>query len=198
MIIGLTGGLGSGKTTVASMLAKRGARVIDADKVAHKLIQPGHPCFKPILKYFGKTILTKGKIDRRKLAKIVFNHPAKLKKLIGIIHPQVKRELKKIAVKYPKNKLLVLDVPLLFESGIDRMTDLNVVVRSSLKQQIQRTQMRSQIKTEEIKKRIKSQMPWGQKLRRADVVIDNRGTIDQTKQQIEELCLKHLSKTNVK
>ncbi len=94
--------------------------------------------------------------------------------------------------------MLVLDVPLLFESGIDRLTDLTIVVRASPKQQIERLQRRSGLNRGDIIKRIKTQMPWDKKLRLADVVVDNRGQIDKTKQQIEEICQKHLSKKNAK
>ncbi len=200
-IIGITGSLGSGKTTIASMLADLGAKVIDADKIAHQVMHPGSVYFKRIVQDFGRVILTNGYVDRKKLATIVFNHSKQLQKLIRIIHPKVKEEIKrKIAVyqKQGRTSVVVLDVPLLFESGLDRWVDLTVVVKAHQRQQIERIRKRIFLTEGEASKRIKAQMPLKEKIRLADVIIDNTGSLTKTKKQVEKLWQRLTQEKNKK
>lgn len=200
-IIGITGSLGSGKTTVAAMLADLGAKVIDADRIAHRVMQPDSSCLRKIVKHFGRGILANGYIDRKKLAQIVFNDPKRLHTLIRIIHPKVKEEIKRKVVAYRKLRrvsVVALDVPLLFESGLDRWVDLTVVVKVRSSQQIERIRRRLSLTESEAFKRIKAQMPLKEKIRLADVIIDNTGSLTKTKKQVEKLWQKLTQKKNKK
>lgn len=189
-IIGITGSFGSGKTTVAQLLGERGAHVLDADKIAHRLLAPGGACVGKVVRCFGKGILSQGRIDRRALAKIVFNSPKDLKALCKIIHPVVISEIKKVikGLRAKKQKgFVAIDAPLLFESGLDRVCDIVVVVRASKADQVKRIQKRNYLSKSDITKRVRAQMPMAAKIKRADVVIDNRRNIKKTQKQVEEL-----------
>ena len=132
IIVGLTGNLGTGKTTVSEMFAKCGAVVIDADVIAHDLLKKGN-CYRQVKEAFPKVVVEK-KIDRKILADIVFKHPRKLKMLEGIVHPAVKRELKKVVKVLTQQsrapKMVVLDVPLLFEAGLPTGEKVPAVIMS--------------------------------------------------------------------
>ncbi len=192
-IVGITGSFGSGKTTVARMLRERGAKVFDADKAVHALFLPKHPCFKKIASSFGREILTRGRIDRRKLAKIVFRNPQALRKLCRITHPLIIQQIKKEVGRHRGMRtpgLFVLDVPLLFEARLEGLCDCVVVVRSTIRAQITRLQKRNHFSQSEILRRINAQMPIALKAAKADFVIHNQGSIQKTKKQVEELCRK--------
>jgi dephospho-CoA kinase len=187
-IIGLTGSFGSGKTTVAAMFKNAGAKVIDADAITARLLAPGGKCVKKVAKAFGDGILTTShKIDRSALASIVFQDPRELKKLTDILYPIGLKEIKKQLSQYKNVKLVVLDVPLLFESGWDKLTDINIVVQSNQHLQIQRLQKRTGLSKASIMRRMKHQMPVKEKLQRADIIINNRGTILQTHAQVRAI-----------
>lgn len=190
LVIGLTGSFGSGKTTVAGMFARCGAKVLDADRMANELINARGACFKPVVKEFGEEILTRGCIDHAKLAQIVFSDLRKLKRLEAIIHPYVAREIKKkinFYTRRKKVKAVVLDVPLLFESGLDKLVEIIIVVRSNKADQIIRIRKKIDMPVAQIKKRIESQMPMSEKVLLSDVVVDNRKSILNTKRQVEEI-----------
>lgn len=175
---------------MAQLLGQRGAHVLDADKIAHRLLALGGACFGKAIRYFGKGILNQGRIDRRALAQIVFNSPKDLKALCKITHPVVISEIKKairgFRVKKQKG-FVVIDAPLLFESGLDKTCDIVVVVRASKADQVKRIQKRSHLRKSDITKRVRAQMPMAAKIKRADVVIDNRMNIKKTQKQVEEL-----------
>lgn len=193
IVIGLTGGLATGKSTVAAMFADLGAGTINADLVAHHGLRPGGACFKKVLKTFGKQILRDGQIDRKALAQIVFRpKPASrtlLKKLEGIIHPFVIRETKKQIRAFQKagRKIVVLDVPLLFESGMDRLAELTLVVKASAQIQKARALKRGRISFQEARQRMRYQLPLSEKIRRADLVVDNGGPIKVTRKRVKEI-----------
>lgn len=190
LVIGITGGLGSGKTTVARMFARLGARVLDADKIAHRLLVSRRGCFHQIVKNFGPRVLTAGRIDRKKLAAAVFGHPRDLQTLERIVHPRVIREMKDRIRAYKKGRkvrCVVADVPLLFESGMEEMMDVVVVVKARRDQQITRTIRRLSLSRHDILLRLKRQMPMKEKLRRADVIIDNRATLVRTRAQVRQV-----------
>lgn len=184
-VIGVTGSLSTGKSLVAHEFQRLGARLIDADKIAREQLDPGKPAFKKTVAYFSKDILSDGRINRRELAGIVFKDSKKLKKLEGFIHPYVEKAIKKeIQIARKKNEVLVLDVPLLMEVGWDKFCDLCVVVKTSRAVQMARAVKTLRITPQQASSRIKAQMPLKDKLRCADVVIDNNGTKTITKQKV--------------
>ncbi len=192
-IIGLTGSLATGKSTVAQMFGQLGARVIDADKLAHQVMWRNGECYKSVVRLFGKEVLTRGVIDRRKIACFVFDQPQKLKKLTHIIHPAVLKRIQKVTTKLKKSKkhkFLVLDVPLLFEVNWDQYCDWTVVVRASKVQQIKRANQHKGMTNAQAQTRIKAQWPLNKKIRLADFIIDNSKTINQTKKQVSDIWQK--------
>lgn len=187
IIIGVTGSFGSGKTTVSSMLKSAGAYMIDADKIAHGVTRPASKIYRKIIKLFGWGVLNQNKvIERRRLGRIVFNDQKKLARLNALVHPEVIKQIKK-KIKSAKHKIIVLDVPLLVESGLKNMVDKLVVVKASRNKQIERIKRKTPLTKDEILKRIRAQVPLSDKVRLADFVIDNSGTIKETKKQIERM-----------
>ena len=183
-IIGLTGSFGSGKSTVAALLKAYGAKIIDADAVTRSILEKNTKCIKKVVKVFGHAILLANKINRIALAKIVFQDPRELKKLTDILYPIGLKEVKKQITKNKNTKLIVLDVPLLYESGWNKLTDVNIVVRSNQNLQIKRLIKRTKLSKSDILKRIRCQMPIKEKIKRADIIIDNRGSLTYTRAQV--------------
>jgi len=189
MIIGLTGGIASGKSTVSKYLAKKGFKVYDADRIAKdisekKLVQ------EEIILNFGDKILTEdGKVDRKKLKEIVFADKDKLKKLNAIIHPKVidfYRELK----EKNTDETIIFDVPLLFESGIDKFCDKILVVISDYDIQLSRIIERDNIDKELASKIIKSQISNEERIKKADIVIENNTSLEELYEKVERFCEK--------
>ena len=188
-IIGLTGGIASGKSTVSQFIQEKGMPVICADKLAREVVEPGKPAYQKIVQEFGGKILHPDKtINRPRLAALVFSSPEKLKKLNSLIHPHVvsgmKKEIKRF--KNKNQKMVVLDIPLLFEEKLDKLCDEVVVVYIPEKIQRERLKKRDALSEEEISIRILSQMPLAEKLRRAHTIIDNSGGLIETKKQVEK------------
>ena len=187
LILGITGSFGSGKTTVAKMFASHGARLIDADKIAHNVIKPGNIAYKRIITDFGKNILNKNKeINRGKLARIVFNNRKLLNRLNNIVHPQVIRIIRK-QIETSKSKLIILDVPLLIEAGLKTIVDKIIVVKITGKEQIERAKFKTSLSRVDILKRIRSQVSQNVKLRFGNFIIDNSGTIKETRKQVMQI-----------
>lgn len=188
MAIGVTGGLGTGKTFVASVFKAMGAKVLDADRIAHGSLKKGSRPYKRIVKSFGPDILNKrGMIDRKRLAALVFGDSKSLKRLEGIIHPEVIRHIRqKISGARPKD-VIVIDAPLLIEAGLLNIVDKLVVVTSSRKNQIKRAIAKFRITEEECAKRIYSQMPLEKKARLADFVMNNDGPKEKTKRKVKKI-----------
>lgn len=190
LILGITGSFGSGKTTVAGIFKSFGAQVIDADKLAHKITLPGTKIYKEITYVFGKGVLKQDKsIDRHKLGRIVFNNKRSLARLNKITHPEIIRIIKE-KIKTSKAKLIILDAPLLLEAGLRSLTDKLIVVKAGRDWQITRVLNKMPLSKVEILKRIGCQMPLKFKVRLADFVIDNNGTIGETEQQVKEVWKK--------
>jgi len=188
--VGVTGSFGSGKTTVTKMLASHGAKVLNADTITHQLLKRRGPCFTLIVRKFGKKILTKGRINRRTLGRIVFEDTKKLKSLERIIHPYVVGEIKSQLRQLAQNQhchVVAVDVPLLFETGLDRLLDKVIVVKTKRTLQIQRLRKRTGLSRRDIMKRIEVQIPIRHKMRLADFVIDNSGSLSQTQSQVQRL-----------
>lgn len=193
-IIGLTGGIACGKSTVARMLVSKGALLIDADQLSREAVEPGKQAWKEIIQWLGDGIIGKeGNLDRQKIASLVFNQERSLEKLNNIIHPRVLdlfyMKSSALAEKFP-GKLLIWDIPLLFETGYDKRVDFIVVVASREEIQISRLSKRNGLPREEALKRIRSQMELKKKIEKADFVIYNNDTIALLKKQVDLLWKK--------
>jgi len=194
-VIGLTGGIGTGKTTVSNYLKELGAHVINADEVAHEVTSPGSFGLSRVIAEFGEEMLLEdGSLNRKKLGQLVFGDPEALSKLNSIVHPlvidQIGRMLEEISCRHcdaEEVPCVVLDVPLLFEAGMDKMCDEIWVVATDKDVQVQRLMARDGYPESEIMKRIQAQMPLEEKVKRAHKVIDNSGSIENTKMQTYEL-----------
>ncbi len=183
LIVGLTGGLGTGKSTVAAMFAKHGAVVIDADAITRDLLQPGKKCFKKVAKLFPDAILS-SRLDRQALASIVFQDSHNLKQLTDLLHPQAFKEIQK-RISLNRNKpLIILDVPLLFEAGWEKIVDTTVAVKA-LRRQLTARLKRKGFSSRDITRRLQAQMPLSEKVRRADIVINNQGSRASTQRQVD-------------
>ena len=197
-LIGLTGNIACGKSTVLRLLEQRGAQVIDADKLTHELQQPGQPVYNQIIAAFGPNILVApdGPIDRKKLAAIVFGNSAELKRLEAIVHPAVRArilawitELSSEHWQAPSPKpqapnVAVLDAIKLLESGWGERVDAVWVVTCSPEQQLRRLLETRGMTEDEARMRITAQPPQAEKIARAHVVIDNSGTLAETEHQV--------------
>lgn len=193
-IIAVTGGFKMGKSRVCSMLRDLGADVISADTIAHRIMQPGTQAFNKVADEFGPGILDKaGRIDREKLASIVFSDEAKLKSLNAIVHPEVIRDLKEYAAELACEKpdaVLAAEIPLLYEAGIEGMADYVIAVSTSFKTQLKRALEATELNEAEIKKRIQSQLPINKKTEEADFVINNDASLKETEKQVKDVWKK--------
>lgn len=187
-VIGLTGGIASGKSTVAKLFMEKNIPIIDADVIAKEVVEPGTPAYDQVIKEFGVTILHDDlSIDRKLLGSIVFTDDVSRGKLNEIVHPFVKKKMLEQRNVYieAKEKVIVLDIPLLFESNLTGLVDEVWVVFVDQTTQLGRLMKRNQLSEEEAMSRIKSQMPIDKKARNADVIINNSGLIEETKSQFE-------------
>jgi dephospho-CoA kinase len=186
-VIGITGSFGSGKTTVARMFKRRGVGIIDADKIAHSLLKPGQEVYRRLVSVFGAGILTRDRrIDNRRLAGIVFNDTKALKKLNRITHPVIIQRIKD-RVRKSTCRTFILDAPLLIEAGLAPTADAIIVVKATRANQMRRVRSRDSLSDREILQRIRHQIPLNRKIRLADFVIDNNGTMNETKEQVEQI-----------
>ena len=181
IVVGLTGGIATGKSTVAQMFKRCGAVVIDADQLARDVVRPGKPAWRDIVDVFGRGVLNSNRsINRQALAAIVFGDRRKLRRLERIIHPRVAREQQRltrhIAERSP-HAVVVYEVPLLFESGAHKRVDKIIVVTADRETQITRLKRRNRLGRQQALRRIKNQMALERKVSRADVVLD--GTNDK-------------------
>ncbi|CUQ67686.1 dephospho-CoA kinase [Candidatus Nitrospira inopinata] len=176
VLVGLTGGVATGKSTVASMFKRCGAVIIDADALARSVVEPGKPAWREIVKLFGRGVLNPDRtINRRVLGGIVFRDPEQLRRLERIVHPRVSREQRRLlrsAFARDPRAVVVYDVPLLFEAGIERTVDHIIVVSADRDAQIARLRKRDGLSRADALRRIKSQMPLAEKRRLADFVLD--------------------------
>lgn len=191
LILGVTGSFGTGKSTVAGIFKKLGAKVIDADKIAHGLLRPGSSVYKETVLKFGKSALgTGGVINRKALAEIVFNDARKLSLYLKIIHPAIirifKREIKQ-ARQANRKRIIVLDAPLLIEAGLEKEAGKLIVVKTNRVIQISRLKNKFGLARCDILKRIKFQLPLSAKLGLADYIVDNNRSIKQTEEQVRKI-----------
>jgi dephospho-CoA kinase len=187
IVLGLTGGIGCGKTTAARMFGSFGAKVIDADAIGHSLLRPKTKTYKKILRAFGRQVLRKNKtIDRKKLAAIVFGDKNLLGVLNRILHPGIISRIKG-KIKSVSKGVIVLDAPLLLESKNGNLADRIIVVKAGQANRIKRIREKTGLTIGEIRQRIRSQMPLSHKVRRADFIIDNDSGLKETRKQVSEI-----------
>jgi dephospho-CoA kinase len=191
LIVGLTGGIASGKTAVSKILREEGAYIIDADQIARELVQPDTPTWRELIRVFGKEILDKdGSIHRKKLAAIIFSDPEQRNLLNQIIQPRIKEEIdlrvKRIGQKDPE-AIVVIDAALLVERGEHGEMDKLIVVTSTERQQIERLKEREGASEEEARKILASQMALREKVKVADFVIQNEGCLEETQRKAKEV-----------
>ena len=189
--VGLTGGIASGKSTVSGMFRELGVPVIDADMIAREVVAPGSRALEAIVDAFGAEILTDEKsLNRARLGEIVFSDLSKKKVLEGILHPEIiaeqDRRLKDLE-REGRTPVAIVDAAVMIESGSWKRFDSLVVVDCEESQQISRLRLRNGMNEDEAVRRVDAQMPLSEKVKYADYVIDNRGSIDDTRKQVEEL-----------
>ncbi|MGI6424827.1 MAG: dephospho-CoA kinase [Tepidanaerobacteraceae bacterium] len=191
LIVGLTGGIASGKSTVSLLLKNKGAVIIDADEISRNILIPGKPAWTKVIEHFGEKVLRDDKnIDRKKLAQIVFSDKKELELLNSITHPIIIEEIKRQLEYYKKvdEEVVVIDAALLLELGLNSLVDEVWVVAVDEKTQLERLMLREKnLSRKEALKRIKSQMPLQDKLKYAQRIIDNTGEIERTKKQLDEI-----------
>jgi dephospho-CoA kinase len=191
LLVGLTGGIASGKSVVADMLEQLGARVIDFDVLARRVVEPGEPAWYDIVDHFGPGVLDKDQaIDRRRLGRIVFADDSERAVLERLTHPRIRqefvREVRAINAREP-DRIVVAVVPLLVEGGLESRFDHVVVVFATEEQQIERLMRRDVFSRDAAGARLAAQLPIQEKLSSADTMIDNSGSLEHTRHQVEEL-----------
>ncbi len=193
IVIGLTGGIGTGKSTVSQTLAEQGAVVIDADLVGHQAYLPHQNVWQDVVDAFGKDILGENdEVDRRKLGPIVFSDPANLQKLNHIVHPWMYRTMEKMLQEEREKgtKAVVLEAAILIEANWTPLVDQIWVTDASEENVVQRIVARNNFTAEQVKARIASQMSAEERKKHANVVIDTNRTIDEVKTKVRELWAK--------
>ena len=190
-VIGLTGGIGTGKSTVSSFLKEKGFEIIDADIIAREIVEPGNKALRDIEKAFGSEyICADGTLDRKKLGKAVFDSVEKKQLLDSIMIAEIKDEIMKRAQAC--EGICFVDAPLLFEAGLADMMDEIIVVDAEADIRIRRVCDRDGITAEDVRKRISMQMPSEEKIRLSDIVIDNSGNREELYRQLEELVKRYV------
>ena len=190
LFVGLTGGIGSGKSTAARMLADRGAVVLDADALARQALEPGTPGFERVVDRFGKQLvdLATGGLDRRALAATVFADDAARKDLEAIVHPEVFRLMsERLGELRGTDAVVVFDAPLIVETGFDEAVDVLVLVTAPEDEQVARVVRDREMQADEARARIRAQAPLREKLARADEVVENDGDLPSLERSVDEL-----------
>lgn len=191
MRIGLTGGIAAGKSSVSEILASLGAWILDADAVSREMVEPGSAGLEGIVREFGERILkADGTLDRAALGAEVFSDDARRGRLNGILHPIIKSEMlnraRRIESEYP-DAIVIMDVPLLIESGWQDMADEVWLVTAPLEERIRRIALRDGLGRRQAERRIAAQMPDGEKVKYADIIINNDGNMDELKAIVSDL-----------
>jgi len=191
-VVGLTGGIGSGKTTVANLFAAEGITLVDADIVAREVVAPGSKGLEAIVTHFGAEILTpEGELDRAKLRQRIFSNPEEREWLNQLLHPMIRQEML-AQVEKATSAYVIMVVPLLFENGLDRLVNRTLVVDISPELQINRTVKRDNVDASQVNSIISSQSSRSEKLARADDIIDNQGEISTLKREVLALHQRYL------
>lgn len=193
LIVGLTGSIGTGKSTITNRLKQLNIPVVDADLIAREVVEPGEPAYKEIIETFGEDILHENKkLNREKLGYIVFSDEGKRKQLNSIIHPAIRQEMIAQRDAYVAQEVpcVVLDIPLLYESDLNHFVEKVIVVATERSIQLERILKRDEIDKEEALRRMNSQIDVAKKVEWADAVIDNNGTIAESEAQLEAILRK--------
>lgn len=189
--VGLTGGIASGKSTVSATFARLGAQVLDADEVAREVVLPGKPAWTKLRQTFGSEYFhPDGRLNRRKLRRLIFADPEERSKLDAIVHPEVMEEINRRfeqLMTAAKDVVVVVDVPLLLEVGVAHRFDRVIVVYVTENVQIERLRQRDGLSLEGARRALSTQMVLNKKVEQADYVIDNSGTRDETQAQVEKV-----------
>ena len=187
LLVGLTGGIATGKSLVSQILKELGAYIIDADKIARQVVEPEKPAWLEIVKFFGRDIINKDKIiNRKRLGEIIFNDPVKRRKLEEIVHPRVIEEENRLVEEYRRKNpdgIVIIDAALLIEAGSHKRVDKLIVVYADKETQVKRLMERDGLRQTDAEKRIASQLPLDKKVKMADFVIDNSKGIEETQRQ---------------
>jgi dephospho-CoA kinase len=188
-VLGLTGGIGSGKSLVDAIFRELGADVIDADALAREVVEPGQPALAEIVASFGSDmLLPDGRLNRARLAEVIFGDAAARQRLNVITHPRIRRRMsEEVAARSRRSGVLILDIPLLYENGRGADVEKVIVVWVDQPTQRQRLMERDGLTQEQARQRIDAQMPLEEKRRRADHVIDNSGSPVSTRRQVEAI-----------
>ena len=197
ILVGLTGGMGSGKSLAAKFFAEQGAHIIDADQLSRELVRPGHPALKEIVDVFGEDILEpSGNLDREALAKIIFDDTKNKSALEAILHPKVIVREQEIYLSISASNpsaIVIVDAALLIESGNYKNVDKVIVVQSREEQQIQRILSRGFQNYDQAIARIKTQMSFEEKSKYADYILDNQSQVEDLRQKVQEIYAKLLN-----
>lgn len=190
LVAALTGGIGSGKSTFAALLAEKGARVINADALGHEALHPGEPTWHSVVSQFGEEILTANsmEVDRRRLAELVFADRSKLAALNAIVHPyileRIADELEKLGVS---DEIVVLDAALVLETAMDRLADVLIAVQASKQNRITRLTHARRMMAEDVAGRMAAQMDAREIAARADIVVNNDGSMEELAKEAERV-----------
>jgi dephospho-CoA kinase len=189
LLVGLTGGIGTGKSTVARMLESRGAVVFDADVLARQAVAPGTPGFDQVVERFGPNVLAPGGgLDREALASVVFSDPAARRDLEGIVHPEVRRMFAEGCEEYKdSDRVVIFSAPLLVETGMHTAFDLLIVVSAPVATQIERLMRGRGMAERDVRARIAAQLPLEAKAEVADILVDNEGTLEDLEGRVERV-----------
>jgi dephospho-CoA kinase len=189
LLVGLTGGIASGKSTVSAMLAERGAEIIDADLIARQVVMPGERAWHKILEHFGTGVfLPDGRVDRQKLADLVFADQAKLTVLNEITHPDIfARVAERLEACRDHEVVVVLDAALLIETGLADRTDVVVVVDAGDEEEQVRRLTAKGIQERDARARLAAQLPSEKRLARADLVVENTGTLEELTVRVDQV-----------
>ncbi|WBL14076.1 dephospho-CoA kinase [Sutcliffiella sp. NC1] len=190
IVIGLTGGIASGKSTVANILKEKGIPVVDADIIAREVVEKGSETLNKLVETFSPAILhNDGSLDRAALGSIIFHNEDKRQLLNSIIHPNIRKRMKEKTAQYLQEgySVVVMDIPLLFESKLTHLVDKTIVVYVDEEVQLKRLMERNILSKDEALARIHSQMPLKEKKNLANFVIDNNGSLDETTTQLQEI-----------
>ena len=193
MLIGLTGGIATGKSTAAKLFEQHGIPVVDADVVSRQMVEKGSGGLQKIVNHFGKTILNEdGTLNRKKLGELIFNDSSLRQQLNEILHPLIREEMNRQTTHLLKtNQHVIQDIPLLFENKLEQHFDLVIVVYIDQQEQLKRLQQRDSISYKAALSKVKSQAPIEDKKALADIVLNNHGTIDALEEQVNETIQNH-------
>ena len=189
LLIGLTGGIGSGKSTVAGMLRDQGIRVVDADQIAREVVEPGQPALAELVEVFGQDILNDdGSLNRQELANRAFATEEATNALNAITHPRIEQETQRQfdLAAAEKENFLVYDMPLLVERGLHEEMDMVIVVHTDIEERVRRLVEHRGLDEDDVRRRMSHQVDDVTRLASADVLIDNNGSVDHLRKQVDD------------